>query len=44
VPAAATTSPVDMMDALNAHLLATRKDGRISVVVIDEAQAVPSKC
>jgi len=41
VPAAATTSHVDMMDALNAHLLATRKEGRVSVVVIDEAQAVP---
>ena len=31
---------VDVMDALNRHLLAHRKDGRISVVVIDEAQAV----
>ena len=41
MPAAATTSHVDLMDALNEHLLATRKDGRISVVVIDEAQAVP---
>jgi general secretion pathway protein A len=41
VPAAATTSHVDMMDALNAHLLATRREGKVSVVVIDEAQAVP---
>jgi general secretion pathway protein A len=41
MPAAATTSHVDIMDALNAHLLATRKQGRVSVVVIDEAQAVP---
>jgi general secretion pathway protein A len=41
VPAETTTSHVDMMDALNAHLLATRKNGRISVVVIDEAQAMP---
>ena len=35
------TSHGDVMDALNAHLLATRKDGRVSVVVIDEAQAMP---
>ena len=34
-------SHVDAMDALNAHLLAERKEGRISVVVIDEAQAMP---
>jgi general secretion pathway protein A len=34
-------SHVDAMDALNAHLLAQRKDGRVSVVVIDEAQAMP---
>ena len=40
VPAEAGNN-VDMMDALNAHLLAHRKDGRISVVVIDEAQALP---
>jgi len=40
VPAGAT-SHVDAMDALNAHLLAHRKDGRVSVVVIDEAQAMP---
>ena len=39
VPVGAT-SHGDVMDALNAHLLATRKDGRISVVVIDEAQAM----
>jgi general secretion pathway protein A len=32
---------VDLMDALNAHLLEQRKSGRLSVVVIDEAQAVP---
>src|SRR5262247_2883234 len=37
----AGTSHVDVMDALNAHLLAQRKEGRISVVVIDEAQAMP---
>jgi general secretion pathway protein A len=35
------TSHVDLMDALNAHLLAQRKEGRIAVVVIDEAQAMP---
>jgi general secretion pathway protein A len=35
------TSHVDVMDALNAHLLAERKQGRIAVVVIDEAQAMP---
>jgi len=35
------TSHVDAMDALNAHLLAQRKEGRISVAVIDEAQAMP---
>ena len=35
------TSHGDVMDALNAHLLATRRDGRVSVVVIDEAQAMP---
>jgi general secretion pathway protein A len=39
VPAAGD-SAVDVMDALNAHLLAQRKAGRLSVVVIDEAQAV----
>src|SRR5262249_41593515 len=32
---------VDLMDALNAHLLEQRKSGRLSVVVIDEAQARP---
>jgi len=31
----------DVMDALNAHLLAERRTGRMSIVVIDEAQAVP---
>src|SRR6266403_4192716 len=31
---------VDVMDALNAHLLAQRGAGRLSVVVIDEAQAI----
>jgi general secretion pathway protein A len=41
VPAATTTGHVDLMDALNAHLLATRKAGRVSIVVIDEAQAIP---
>ena len=40
VPVAAT-SHVDLMDALNNHLLAQRKEGRIAVVVIDEAQAIP---
>jgi general secretion pathway protein A len=35
------TSDVDLMDALNAHLLAERKSGRLSIAVIDEAQAVP---
>jgi general secretion pathway protein A len=40
VPAGAT-SAVDVMDALNDHLLAQRRDGRIAVVVIDEAQAMP---
>jgi general secretion pathway protein A len=34
-------SRVDAMDALNDHLLAQRREGRISVVVIDEAQAMP---
>ncbi len=38
---AAEGSHVDVMDALNAHLLAERKKGRVSVVVIDEAQAMP---
>jgi general secretion pathway protein A len=36
-----TTTGGDLMDALNAHLLAERKQGRIAVVVIDEAQALP---
>ncbi|MGH7894033.1 MAG: AAA family ATPase [Candidatus Binatia bacterium] len=35
------TRHVDLMDDLNAHLLAQRKEGRIAVVVIDEAQAIP---
>lgn len=35
------TGDVDLMDALNAHLLAERKSGRLSIAVIDEAQAVP---
>ena len=34
-------SQIDVMDALNAHLLAQCKAGRLSVVVIDEAQAIP---
>jgi general secretion pathway protein A len=38
----AGASHVDMMDALNSHLLAERKSGRTSVVVIDEAQALPT--
>jgi general secretion pathway protein A len=40
VPATGS-SDVDLMDALNAHLLAERKSGRLSIAVIDEAQAVP---
>jgi general secretion pathway protein A len=39
VPAGGTRH-VDVMDALNAHLLAQRKEGRTAVVVIDEAQAM----
>jgi general secretion pathway protein A len=39
VPAAGERQ-VDVMDALNAHLLAQRGAGRLSVVVIDEAQAI----
>jgi len=39
VPAAGSTQ-ADLTDALNAHLLAERKAGRLSVVVVDEAQAV----
>jgi general secretion pathway protein A len=34
-------SRVDAMDALNTHLLGLRREGRIAVVVIDEAQAMP---
>jgi len=33
------TSHMELVDALNAHLLAQRKAGGLSVVVIDEAQA-----
>ena len=36
---AAGTSHMELVDALNAHLLAQRKAGGLSVVVIDEAQA-----
>ena len=36
----ATGTRADLTDALNAHLLAERKAGRLSVVVVDEAQAV----
>src|SRR5437870_9600098 len=32
-------SQMELVDALNAHLLAQREAGRISVVVVDEAQA-----
>src|SRR5262249_10856971 len=39
VPAAGSTQ-ADLTDALNAHLLARRRIGHLSVVVIDEAQAV----
>ncbi len=38
--AAASGTRADLTDALNAHLLAERKAGRLSVVVLDEAQAV----
>jgi len=38
--AAASGTQADLTDALNVHLLAERKAGRLSVVVIDEAQAV----
>jgi len=38
--AAASGTQADLTDALNTHLLAERKAGRLSVVVIDEAQAV----
>src|SRR5438128_3782441 len=34
-----STSQMELVDALNAHLLAQREAGRISVVVVDEAQA-----
>jgi general secretion pathway protein A len=38
---AATDSRIDLVDALNAHLLEQHRRGRISIVVIDEAQALP---
>src|SRR5207247_946526 len=38
--AAASGTQAALTDALNVHLLAERKAGRLSVVVIDEAQAV----
>ena len=38
--AAASGTQADLTDALNVHLLAERKAGRLSVVVIDEAQGV----
>src|SRR5439155_953184 len=38
--AAASGTQADLTDALNVHLLAERKAGRLSVVVLDEAQAV----
>ena len=34
-----SSSQMELVDALNAHLLAQREAGRISVVVVDEAQA-----
>src|SRR5437667_881131 len=34
-----STSQMELVDALHAHLLAQREAGRISVVVVDEAQA-----
>src|SRR5439155_279584 len=37
---AASGTRADLTDALNAHLLAERRAGRLSVVVVDEAQAV----
>ena len=39
--AAAMESRIDLVDALNAHLLEQHRRGRISIVVIDEAQALP---
>jgi len=35
-----STSQMDLMDALNEHLVAQRKAGRLSIVVVDEAQAL----
>jgi general secretion pathway protein A len=37
---ATSTSRKELVDLLNAHLLALRQDGRRAVVVIDEAQAL----
>src|SRR5439155_8702337 len=34
-----SASQMELVDGLNAHLLAQREAGRISVVVVDEAQA-----
>src|SRR3989441_350799 len=34
-----STSQMELVDGLNAHLLAQREAGRVSVVVVDEAQA-----
>ena len=36
---ATSTSQMELVDALNAHLLKQRRAGRLSVVVVDEAQA-----
>ena len=38
---AASTSKKALVDALNRHLLAQREAGRRSLVVVDEAQALP---
>jgi general secretion pathway protein A len=35
-----STSRLELVDALNEHLLAQRRAGRVSVVVVDEAQAL----
>jgi len=37
--ASESRSEMELIDALNAHLMAQRKAGRLSVVVVDEAQA-----
>src|SRR5581483_2919410 len=34
-----TGSHLELVDALNAHLIAEREKGRVSVVIVDEAQA-----